>query len=840
MNQNINFKFLALFSIIAISHTALYAAVPKLKGRTIELPDSLDVAHAKQMLEILSPESAKDAFNRWYEKMCSEEPDSKKRAVLKDQYDQCMLEMDQHIRRADIVARLRARGHSTSPHASASPAPAQRGNPASAAAMAAAATDLNSMKDTKSATQFLRGRAAHLMPVADVQSHSSASSSASPAPEAVIVSEQDSAQKTLADLAARAYESLGYVYDYVQEYKQPACVRKFVARVLLDYFKLYVNTSKLTAQKISDNLVYKKCVVPSFRLLGMLKPQNYVKEWLKNVDTQQDDLKKARFDFKSVIMGVWPSIAIAELAKCDQRIRGKSAKTNEKDMQEFLKRESKTQREQFEFLVVYYLEKIKKMNAIDALDEHGAPLLFYVALYSHARLSYLPCLVDMAMKRGSNPNIRDAQGRVALLFTIDPAVKKLLEEHGADINFQDNNNETALHTACKAGDIDVVEALLIEGINFKIKNKSNQTAYGVATPAVKEFLDANHSKIKKFELKMQAALSSVAGQQKAAADVKTQQEKTIAEKEKDLADTAAKDLQEKKAKKELLELQKKNQKKEKREQERWQQQIHGLVAAGECAVEASKSIQAVYGKLEAAKIEQRNQAIGRLMAAKARKEQQHVFNKARIFAQKAAKQEKDQQMKQQRELNIRVQALIKSLELLKNNKNNGAQTELIADGQRNLLAASLRLAYHYKNGFKDNKAAMEEMYKMHGDQLRDVNHQLDKDFVQGVGVTMDPQDLMKYLFENNRELDERAKLIERLCDGIRAQDKNACEQAIQDGADIYKSGAPMACARLNGFFMEDILALQKKKREADIAALKARNSSSSSAAHAALSVPAKK
>jgi len=88
-------------------------------------------------------------------------------------------------------------------------------------------------------------------------------------------------------------------------------------------------------------------------------------------------------------------------------------------------------------------------------------------------------------------NIQDNDGNTPLHTACengDIYIAKALLTAGAGPNTQDNDENTPLHTACKNGNIDIAKALLIAGANQNVENKENKKPFQVAKPEVVEAL----------------------------------------------------------------------------------------------------------------------------------------------------------------------------------------------------------------------------------------------------------------------------------------------------------------------------------------------------------------
>lgn len=67
-------------------------------------------------------------------------------------------------------------------------------------------------------------------------------------------------------------------------------------------------------------------------------------------------------------------------------------------------------------------------------------------------------------------------------------VLKILLEHGADINFTNENGQTELHMAADRGSIEVLEALAENGADVNFKDKNGQTPVHSAAASGNSFI----------------------------------------------------------------------------------------------------------------------------------------------------------------------------------------------------------------------------------------------------------------------------------------------------------------------------------------------------------------
>lgn len=86
--------------------------------------------------------------------------------------------------------------------------------------------------------------------------------------------------------------------------------------------------------------------------------------------------------------------------------------------------------------------------------------------------------VTQAIKNGADVNFKDNEGETALIEAVESGkidIVKLLIKKGAKINLQDDEGETALHEAIEEGNIEIAKFLIKSGARTNIKNKKNQT-----------------------------------------------------------------------------------------------------------------------------------------------------------------------------------------------------------------------------------------------------------------------------------------------------------------------------------------------------------------------------
>jgi len=126
---------------------------------------------------------------------------------------------------------------------------------------------------------------------------------------------------------------------------------------------------------------------------------------------------------------------------------------------------------------------IAKKADVNAIDKSGRPALMPACLKVRA------AVVKVLIEAGANVNIKElSRGQTALMLAnmgmaerkadADHQIDMVAEllDHGAEVNAQDNQGETALHTAALNAWIPGIEILIKHGAKPDIKNKAGFTA----------------------------------------------------------------------------------------------------------------------------------------------------------------------------------------------------------------------------------------------------------------------------------------------------------------------------------------------------------------------------
>lgn len=91
---------------------------------------------------------------------------------------------------------------------------------------------------------------------------------------------------------------------------------------------------------------------------------------------------------------------------------------------------------------------------------------------------FSPEILDLFLKNGADPNVRNARGETLLHLIADPAAIRLLLAAGANIEARDNKGWTPLmsHAPYETTGPDAIYTLLAEGANPKARGRAGETA----------------------------------------------------------------------------------------------------------------------------------------------------------------------------------------------------------------------------------------------------------------------------------------------------------------------------------------------------------------------------
>ena len=120
----------------------------------------------------------------------------------------------------------------------------------------------------------------------------------------------------------------------------------------------------------------------------------------------------------------------------------------------------------------------------NARDATGYSRLHWVALASKD-----PVMIETLIAAGADVNAQDVFGRIPLhraaSYNDNPAMHEALIAAGANVNARDSKDETPLHKASKEnGNPDVLEVLLRAGAKPNILNKQGKTPLDLANRAL--------------------------------------------------------------------------------------------------------------------------------------------------------------------------------------------------------------------------------------------------------------------------------------------------------------------------------------------------------------------
>jgi ankyrin repeat protein len=112
------------------------------------------------------------------------------------------------------------------------------------------------------------------------------------------------------------------------------------------------------------------------------------------------------------------------------------------------------------------------VEGINFQDQYGKTALIWA---SRGNTEIASLLLD----KGADPNVRNNDGRTALMIG-NTDIMKLLLSHKADMNIRDNNGNTVLTSASMDGKPERVKFLLDAGADINVKMGGWKTALAVA------------------------------------------------------------------------------------------------------------------------------------------------------------------------------------------------------------------------------------------------------------------------------------------------------------------------------------------------------------------------
>jgi len=144
---------------------------------------------------------------------------------------------------------------------------------------------------------------------------------------------------------------------------------------------------------------------------------------------------------------------------------------------------------------LHYEAKTGDIKSIKALIDAGANInehdnISFITPLDEAILNNKKFAVELLLKSGADINIAKErhpvlhnaarQKCISNLNSDIPDIIHLLSEYGADINDVDRTGDTALHEAAYCGNVDAALIFIKKGIEINARNKSRETALGVA------------------------------------------------------------------------------------------------------------------------------------------------------------------------------------------------------------------------------------------------------------------------------------------------------------------------------------------------------------------------
>lgn len=122
-----------------------------------------------------------------------------------------------------------------------------------------------------------------------------------------------------------------------------------------------------------------------------------------------------------------------------------------------------------------------KIEALDSLGKKGIPLTQVEFFNNIQKADYQ--LVSLMLDAGISPDVRDSEGRTALMIAAYYDQRLIAEELlkcGANINAKTNLGGNALFYAVLSGKEDIVDRLITYGIDRTVTNSKGDSAYSLA------------------------------------------------------------------------------------------------------------------------------------------------------------------------------------------------------------------------------------------------------------------------------------------------------------------------------------------------------------------------
>jgi uncharacterized protein len=128
------------------------------------------------------------------------------------------------------------------------------------------------------------------------------------------------------------------------------------------------------------------------------------------------------------------------------------------------------------------LHRYLQHNSIDECNEKGETLLLAACADSKSSIGSSDTPVKLILQAGADCNLSSAaQGFTPLMLAQTADIASCLLDNGADIEMECNEGRTALHLACKGGQLAVAKVLLKRGAEQHILKSSNDGSTPLST-----------------------------------------------------------------------------------------------------------------------------------------------------------------------------------------------------------------------------------------------------------------------------------------------------------------------------------------------------------------------